>query len=188
MNRVRVALLLAILIPAGAFAGAPTGDRPDLSLPDLQGQQHSLADYHGKVTVVNFWATWCGPCKHEMPLFADAIKHYGAERVQVVAVSLDDQTTRAKIPAFADKEKMAFPILLGSTEAMQKLGLGEAVPATAILDSDGHVVARILGEVSKSELKAELDWMTGSRSGKQPPALINNLNKKSDNMSVPMMH
>lgn len=110
----------------------------------------------------------------------DAVKRYGEDRVQVIAVSLDDETTRSKIPAFAEKQKMQFPILLGNTDAMQKLGLGEAVPATAFLDADGHVIARILGEVSKSELKARLDWMLGGKNGEAPPEFVNNLNKKPE--------
>jgi hypothetical protein len=106
----------------------------------------------------------------------------------VVAVSVDDDTSRGKIPAVAEKQKVSFPILLGSTDAMQKLGLGEAVPATVFFDSNGHVVARILGEVSKSELKDRLDWMLGLKSGKAPPETINNLNKKRDEQIMPMSH
>jgi len=188
MNWIRFTLLSAVLLPACAIAGNPTATQADLSLPDLQGQQRNLAEYRGKILVVNFWATWCVPCKHEMPLFVDAEKHYGEDRVQVVAISLDDQSTRDKIPGFAEKQKMSFPILLGNTEAMQKLGLGEAVPATVFIDDHGQIVAKILGEVSKSELKARLDWMMlGSKSGKEPPALINNLNKKRDEPMIPMM-
>jgi thiol-disulfide isomerase/thioredoxin len=186
MPGLRLVLLLSLWLPVAAPAETPTAHMAELSLPDLQGQQHSLTEYRGKVLVVNFWATWCGPCRHEMPLFSDAVKHYGADHVQMVAISLDDETTRAKIPDFAEKQKMAFPILLGSTDAMQKLGLGEGVPATAFIDSDGHVVAKILGELSKSELKARLDFMLG-QSGKEPPAVINNLGKKKDDPMVPVM-
>lgn len=188
MNRIRLILLLTILLPAGAVAGTPSTEQAELSLADLQGQQHALADYRGKILIVNFWATWCGPCKHEMPLFSDALKHYGDERVQVIAISLDDNSTRGKIPAFAEKQKMSSLILLGNTEAMKKLGLGEAVPATAFIDGEGRVVAKILGEVSKSELKRRLDWMTGQKSGQEPPVLINNLNKKHDDAVMLVVH
>lgn len=188
MNRTRTVLLLICLLPALVWAGAPSAHHSDLSLPDLQGQQHSLGEYQGKIVVVNFWATWCGPCKHEMPLFADALKHYGADRVQVVAVSLDDASTQSKIPGFAQKEKISFPILLGSTSDMQKLGLGEALPATLFVDGNGQIVAKVLGEISKSELRDRLDYMLG-KSHKEPPALVNNLNKKNtDTVAVPVMH
>jgi hypothetical protein len=123
-----------------------------------------------------------------MPLFADAAKKYG-DRVQMLAVSLDDNSTRDKIPGFAEKQKMSFPILLGDTAAMQKLGLGEGVPATAFVDADGKIVARVLGEVTKEELKERLEWLLAGKSGKEPAELVNNLNKKRDDaMSVPAMH
>jgi thiol-disulfide isomerase/thioredoxin len=180
MNLIRLVLVIAILLPACALAGTPTEAEMEFSFSDLQGQSHRLMDFHGKIVVVNFWATWCGPCKHEMPLFVEAAKRYGEDRVQVIAVSLDDDSTRSKIPEFAGKQKMSFPILLGNAEVMQKLGLGEGLPATAFLDANGQVIARILGEVSKSELKARLDWMLGLKSGEAPPAMVNNLNKKRD--------
>jgi thiol-disulfide isomerase/thioredoxin len=188
MKRFCCSLLLALLFVVCASAGSPDAAQANFSLADLQGQQHKLADYHGKVLVVNFWATWCGPCKHEMPLFSDAEKHYGADRVQVVAVSLDDKTTQNKIPGFAEKEKMSFPILLADTDTMKKLGMGEALPATLFIDGNGQVVARVLGEISKSELHARLDYMLG-KSDKEPVALLNNVNKKkADEPMVPMMH
>lgn len=179
----RIGLLAVVMLSIFAVAAGP-----DLSFPDLHGQPHSLAEYRGKVTVVNFWATWCAPCRHEMPLFAEALKRYGADRFQVVAISLDDNTTQNKIPAFAEKQKMSFPILLGDLGALHQLGLGEAVPATVFLDADGHIVARVLGEISKSELKARLEWLLNGKTGKAPPEIVNNVNKKRDAApAVPMM-
>ena len=188
MNRLGSALLIALLWSACSVAETPATEQVDLSLADLQGQTHPLAEYRGKILVVNFWATWCGPCKHEMPLFGEAAKKYGSDHVQVVAVSLDDKSTQSKIPGFAEKEKMTFPILLGDMEALKKLGLGEALPATVFIDSDGHVVARVLGEISRGELKERLEWLTSGKNGKAPQELVNNLNKKKDDVGVPMMH
>lgn len=184
---IRSITVAVLLFSSFAAAGSPSNEPVNLSLADLQGQQHSLSDYRGKVLVVNFWATWCGPCKHEMPLFSDALKRYGSDRVQMVAVSLDDESTRNKISTFAEKEKMTFPILLGTTETMQKLGLGEALPATIFFDPDGRVIARVLGEINKSELKARLEYLLG-QSSKQPPELVNNLGKKSEQDITPVMH
>jgi thiol-disulfide isomerase/thioredoxin len=173
---------------ASVWAENPGDTQADLSFADLQGKQHSLAEYHGKILVVNFWATWCGPCKHEMPLFADAAKKYGQDHLQVVAVSLDDESTRSKIPGFAEKEKMSFPILLGNMDALKTLATSEALPATLFVDAEGNVVARVLGEISKSELKERLDWLLAGKSGKAPAELLNNVNKKKDEVGVPMMH
>ncbi len=187
MNSLRSVLLVVLLSPLCAFAGTPAEAPADLSLPDLHQQQHSLAEYKGRIVVVDFWATWCVPCKHEMPLFVDAAKHYG-DRIQVVAISMDDAASRAKIPAFTDKQRMNFPVLLGDSKALQQLGLGEAVPATAFLDANGRVIFKILGEVSKSELRARLDSLLGLKTGDAPPELVNNLNKKRAEELTPLMH
>jgi len=187
MRRILSVVLFASIWSACASAGNPVEEQADLSFSDLQGKQHSLAEYRGKILVVNFWATWCGPCKHEMPLFAEAAKKYGDD-VRVLAVSLDDASTRSKIPGFAEKEKMSFPILLGDMDKLKSLATSEALPATVFVDADGKVVARVLGEISKGELKQRLEWLFGGEKGQAPPEMVNNLNKKKDEMGVPMMH
>jgi len=188
MNRI-YRTLLVLMVTVCVMAETPAVSPMDVKLADLQGQPHSLAEYRGRILVVNFWATWCGPCKHEMPLFVDAEKKYGDERVQVIAVSLDDASTQGKIPGFAEKEKMAFPILLGDMDTLKKLGLGEGLPATAFVDRDGRMVARVLGEISKSELKQRVEWLLNGEKGQAPAEVVNNLNKKrADDVSVPMMH
>ena len=161
----------------------------DLTLPAPDGQQHSLAEYRGKVVVVNFWATWCVPCRHEMPLFAKAQQTYG-DALQVVAVSIDAPDTRSKVAPFVAEHQFTFPILLGSADDLTTLGLGEAIPATAFLDENGQVVARILGEASASDLRKRLDWLV-KKKGSQPPALLDKFaekKKKQDQPSVPFVH
>jgi len=155
---------------------APAQELKNVSLPSLDGAQHSPAEYKGKVVVVNFWATWCVPCQKEMPLFVDEQQRYG-DKVQVIAVSLDDSRTQGKIPDFAKVTRMSFPILLASVDEMKKLGLGEALPATAFLDAEGNVVARIFGEISKSDLRRRLEWML-EKKGSEPPALIDKFAQK----------
>lgn len=165
---------------------APSSVSPSqLELKDTQGTVHRIDEYRGKVVVVNFWATWCVPCKHEMPLFVGAEKKYGADKVQVLAVSMDDEQTRGKIEDFARKEKMEFPILIGDSAALKLLTQNEAVPATVFIDKDGKVVSRVLGEISKDELKARVEWMLGLKGGNPPAELVNNLNKKQDEGITP---
>ena len=155
------------------------GRPPELGLRDSGGQQHSLADYHEKIVILNFWATWCIPCKNEMPVFSEVQRRYGPEGVQVLAASLDDSSTKQYVPRFAHSYKMDFPILLDATaDHMQKLGLGEVAPSTAFLDRDGHIVFRILGQASRSDVESRVQWLLGNRQGTAPEALLDHSGKK----------
>jgi len=152
-----------------AIAARPVG----LTLKDVKGQKVSVRDYRGKIVVLNFWATWCGPCKAEMPIFVEAEKEYGPRGVVFIAVSLDDRETRPKIPDFLTEHKIGFPVWVGaSTMDLDDLKLGQALPATAFLDQEGRVVARILGQVPREELKERLDWLTGDRKGPAPTSVV----------------
>jgi thiol-disulfide isomerase/thioredoxin len=154
-----------------AFAARPVG----LTLKDLKGQRARLQDYRGKVVVLNFWATWCLPCAKEMPTLVEAAREYGPQGVVFVAVSLDDRTTRPKIQDFVEKFQIDFPVWQGaSTMDLQDLKLGEAVPATAFIDRDGRIVARVLGQIPKDQLKERLDWLTGDRRGPAPDSMVTN--------------
>jgi len=151
---------------------------PILVFRFTNGQEHKLSEYQGKVVILNFWATWCVPCQHEMPLLAAAQKHYGDRGIVVIGASVDDEKTREKVGPFATKYKINFLLMLtANTENMKALGLGEIIPATAFVDKDGRVATRVLGELSKSDLNHRIEWMLGNRRGKGPPALVNNLGK-----------
>jgi thiol-disulfide isomerase/thioredoxin len=174
-----VAILL--LFGATALAAAPI----DLEMRTLCGETQSLKQYRGRIVVLNFWATWCVPCREEMPLLVDLGKHYG-DRIQVIAVSADAPETSAAVPAFVRKHKMPFPVwLAGGTGVLPTLGFTEALPATAFLNADGEIVGRIQGELDKPALNHRIEWMLGNRSGAEPPALENNLNKKKKPNSAP---
>jgi thiol-disulfide isomerase/thioredoxin len=149
------------------------GEPANLVLKDLQGRQQALEAYRGAIVVVNFWATWCVPCREEMPLLVAFQQGYAARGVQVIGASADDESTQKKIPGFARRLKINFPIWVGATTAdMQRLGLGEALPATAILDRDGQIAARILGALAPGDLESRVDWLLGDRNSPPPPALV----------------
>jgi thiol-disulfide isomerase/thioredoxin len=157
--------------------GAPKeAAKSDLTLKDANGQKVRLRDLRGKVVVLNFWATWCAPCKAEMPLLVEMEKDYGSRGVVFVGASLDDDQSKALIPAFIATHKIDFAIWYGATgDDLAKLELGEAVPATAFLDQEGHIVARVLGQLRKEDVQARLDWLTGDRKGPAPQALVKHL-------------
>ena len=151
------------------------GDSRPVNLPfkDVNGKKVSVRDLRGKVVVLNFWATWCGPCRHEMPMFVEAEKEYAPKGVTFIAASLDDRQTRPKIPAFVEEFKIGFTVWTGaSTMDLDDLKLGVALPATIFLDREGHIVARILGETTKEELRERVDWLLGGERGAAPNPVV----------------
>ena len=169
----RLALLTTLLAALALCAGAP---KADLALRDAAGRKVRLRDLRGAPVVLNFWATWCGPCTAEMPMLVEMEKQYAARGVRFIAASLDDAKTAAKIPAFLDGYKVTFPVWYGATaDHLDQLKLGEAVPATAFLDAEGRVVARILGQARPEEVKQRLDWLTGDPSAPAPEPLVKHL-------------
>ena len=149
---------------------------PNFSLTDLQGKTTTLDAYKGKTVLLNFWATWCGPCTHEMPMLAETANRFADKDVVVVGVSIDDEQTQAKIEPFVKKRKIDFPILVGAKpELLDTFGLGIAVPATAIIAPDGSIPFRVLGEIKKKELAERLDWLLSDRQSPAPKAVVNNL-------------
>lgn len=146
--------------PAAAAVPAPPlgAQAPALVLSDLLGQEQSLASYKGKIVVLNFWATWCIPCRKEMPAFVNLQNEYAAWGVQVVAASADTVQTQGQVVKFVREKKLSFPIWMGATtEHMLAFGLGSELPGTVIIDRDGTIVARYKGMVKEADLKKEID-------------------------------
>lgn len=171
-----VAVAIFFLFGTLGFGGEGSAQ---LSLHDTHGDTQDISRYKGKIVVLNFWATWCVPCQHEMPLLAEMQKKFEGKGVVVLGASVDDEKSQPLIQPFAEKNKIPFPLLVGATtDQMQQLQLGEAIPATAFFDADGNLIARVLGELNKSDLLNRLEWMLGKRHGKAPPDFVNGFQKK----------
>ena len=111
---------------------------------------------------------------------------YMDKGVVVLGASVDDEKSQPLIQPFAEKNKIPFPLLVGATtDQMKQLQLGEAIPATAFFDADGNLIARVLGELNKSDLQNRLEWMLGNHHGKAPPAFVNGFQKKQAPHSTP---
>jgi cytochrome c biogenesis protein CcmG/thiol:disulfide interchange protein DsbE len=118
---------------------------PDFNLPDLNEKTVRLSDYRGKVVFLNFWATWCKPCREEMPSMEVLYKNFEKDGFVVLAVSIDRVTTKKDIPPFVKGLNLTFPILVdswGQTDKRYKL-LG--VPETYIIDQEGILREKIIG-------------------------------------------
>lgn len=128
--------------------------RPGFELKDLEGKWRNADEWNGKVMVVNFWATWCPPCKKEMPAFIELQEKYGSAGLQFVGIALDDLD---KVVDFIDTMGVEYPILVGQDDATavsdaygNRLG---ALPYTAVVDRDGIIVKTFRGEVSKKAIE-----------------------------------
>lgn len=134
------------------------GTEVDLALKDLFGAEQKLSSYRGKLVVLNFWATWCTPCRKEMPDLAAIQNEYAAYGVQTVGAAADELDGQAKVVQFIKEAGVNFPIWLGATTLdMARFGVGPALPATVIVGRDGKIVFLKPGPITRKELKKELD-------------------------------
>jgi thiol-disulfide isomerase/thioredoxin len=155
--RLAFLLLLALALPAQAqsLKEWKGGAAPALELEDIEGKMHRLADYRGKVVLVNFWATWCAPCVEEMPLLDAFYRQNAAKGWQVIGLAIDQPSS---VRRFLERTPVTFPIGLAGlegTELTKALGnLAGGLPFTVIVSADGTLRQRRMGRVSEADLKA----------------------------------
>lgn len=170
MNRRTVLLAVGVAIVAG-LAGMLTArlvndpgrsltapDRPpaDFALPDPEGRVRHLSEWRGRHVLLNFWATWCPPCRHELPLLATSQRRHG-DKLQVLGISLDDPKT---LKDYLRREPLGFPTLMGERGAFNLMaGYGHprgSIPFSVLLGPDGKVLARKAGAFTENELNSLL--------------------------------
>jgi thiol-disulfide isomerase/thioredoxin len=163
------------LLACSLSVRAQSAATPALVFNNLSGQPHTLADYRGKIIVLNFWATWCLPCREETPMLSKLATSYADKDIAFLAVSLDDAQSQPKIPRFLEKKKITLPVFTGaSPTTLHDFQLGEILPATIILDRDGSPIFRIMGQASKKDVASRLDWLLSPRSSNPPKPLLKN--------------
>jgi thiol-disulfide isomerase/thioredoxin len=142
---------------------AVLGLDPDLRLKDLFGVEQALSAYRGKIVVLNFWATWCIPCRKEMPDLAAIQNQYAALNVQVIGASADHLAERSKVLQFIKDVQINFPVWLGATtEDMKRFGLGPGLPGTAIIGRHGKILSLKSTVITRGELQKEIDTLLAS--------------------------
>jgi len=133
-----------------------------LRLPDTSGKDQSLVQWRDKVLIVNFWATWCEPCREEVPALLRVQTKYASNGVQVVGISLDSVD---KVRQFAIEYRIGYPLVIGSMEVIdltRRLGNKAAgLPYTVVLDRSGRVVKTHLGGISETELESAIELASG---------------------------
>ena len=139
----------------------PAKDRkpaPSFTLTDSLGKEVKLSDFKGKVVLLNFWATWCGPCKVEIPWFIEFQQSYKDRGLVVLGVSFDDDGWKSVKP-YIEEKKINYRIAIGDELTAQKYGGVESLPTTFMLDQDGRIASTHIGLVSKSDYKSEIETL-----------------------------
>jgi len=120
------------------------GNAPDFILPQLDGNSLTLSDFKGKVIILNFWATWCPPCRMEIPDFVELYENYKDEGLLVIGVNLDGGDTRP-IKQFSEKYKINYPVVLGNVKVTEDYGGIRAIPTTYVIDRKGDIKKKYVG-------------------------------------------
>jgi len=143
---------------------------PEFALEDLSGKKISLSNYKGKALLINFWATWCAPCKIETPWLIELRNQYAAQGFEILGVSMDDidrddpeklSGEKKEIARFVQQMKMTYPVLIDGDSISKPYGGLDAMPTSFFLDRNGTVVAAHLGLTSKDEIEAKIKKSLG---------------------------
>ncbi len=163
------------------------GKEAELALKDLFGVEQRLSGLRGRIVILNFWATWCGPCRKEMPDLAAIQNQYAAYGVQVAGAAADTMAEVKAVRQFIKETQVNFPIWLGATtEQMAQFGLGPQLPGTAIIGRDGKIVAVFPGVVTQEAIKKQLDKLIAAATKESQREQIAAAKiKKTDASSVP---
>jgi len=149
MKTVILTLIVMVLVTVASTAAQSQGKAPNFSLKSTDGSTFELAKLKGKVVVVNFWATWCGPCRSEIPGFLEVYRQYKSKGLEIVGVSLD-RGGWSEVRPFVEKYKVSYPVVVGDGNLADAYGGIEAIPTTFVVDKKGNIVNKHLGYLNKA--------------------------------------
>ncbi len=172
-----VAVAMALLVLAGCSGGSsaapenisvkPATDRkqaPDFELKDINGKSVKLSDYQGQVVLLNFWATWCGPCKLEIPWFVEFEKKNKDRGFSVIGVSMDEDGW-ATVKPFLEWARVNYRVLMGDDRVAMLYGGVDSLPTTFLIDRDGNIASIHVGLVSKGDYESDIETLLSQPAG-----------------------
>jgi peroxiredoxin len=145
--------VFVFLIASCGQAGSPQdlGLAPDFKVQDLQGNTLSLADFRGKIVFLNFWATWCPPCRQEIPDLSDVFNQYKNKGLMIIGLSVDELSP-AELTSFAVRNKISYPVAFATSTITEDYKPGQFIPTTFVIDKQGRVRHKQVGLMDKSTL------------------------------------
>ncbi len=142
--------------PPARTGGHPSVKAPGFVLKKISGDAVSLEDFQGKVLVINFFATWCPPCKEEVPGFVKIFNRYKGKGLEVLGISLDDADSGKDLPPFLEEHKVTYTIAFASKEVMAKYGGVQTVPTTFFINRKGDITNVHIGFMGEKDFEAEV--------------------------------
>jgi thiol-disulfide isomerase/thioredoxin len=173
-----VAVIAAAMLFFGFHAARRSGptplvtkssEAPDFTLESLDGNSVRLSDLRGKAVLLNFWATWCGPCKIETPWLVELQNQYGSQGLQVIGVAMDD-SGKEDIAKFAKDMGVNYPVLLGKEAVGDAYGGVPALPESFFIGRDGKIVDKIIGLKGKGEIEDSIKKALDTEAAKNTSA------------------
>jgi peroxiredoxin len=152
-----VGLILALALPLGCRA-EPQSKAPNFVLKTQEGKTLELKKLEGKVVVLNFWATWCPPCRAEIPGMLEVYDRYKSKGLEIIGVSLD-RGGWTRVTPFVQKMRITYPVVIGDGELVELYGGIEAIPTTFIIDRKGNVAQKHIGYLSKEVFEEQIQGL-----------------------------
>ena len=167
LKRLVYLALVSGVVTQATLAAAPTAkslvnkQAPEIARTDLTGAHIDLKSLRGKVVLLNFWATWCAPCQVEIPVFSRWQQQYGAQGLQVVGISMDDDA--GPVRRLLAKLKPAYPVAMGDAKLGEQYGGVMGLPLSYLIDRNGVVRTRFQGETDLKTIEKQIDAMLNRR-------------------------
>jgi thiol-disulfide isomerase/thioredoxin len=155
MRRITLLSTMLVLLLATAVYSQSVQQSPSLTLKDIQGRTLRLSSYQGKVVLLNFWATWCPPCRAEMPDLIKMQRQYRKQGLQVIGITYPPEEI-GEVQRFINKLRVNYPIALGTKETRTLFGESETLPLTIVIDRQGNIHERIEGILLPEEFEQKI--------------------------------